>query len=132
MGIVTSFFNLFQGKPQSKPAPRPDIGVPPGPVYDQSNGEAFWFTNPSSAVERNFNALQSAAGPVAAFDYLLKHCAGGAELYRQAFRGSREESARVVNRYCVGANTGFVDGREYVLGGNPFTRTGGIRFKLPG
>lgn len=90
----------------------------------------------AKAASGNFDSLMEAGGEDPAFDYLIKHVSGGSSFFRQVWssRGlSSEESARLVNKYGTGANRGFVDANnnEYVFGGNPFTKEGGVRYKLP-
>jgi hypothetical protein len=81
---------------------------------------------------RNFNYLMATLGEDAAYDYLVKHVKGGANLVRDMFP-DRVQSAQIVQKYGVGASRGFIvkETNEYVLGGNIFTKQGGRRVKLP-
>ena len=102
------------------------------PAWQEREPEAPQQTlQTDSPAMRNFAHLKETLGDDAAYDYLMKHVEGGAELVRGMF-ADRQESARIVNRYAVGAQRGFIDGDEYVFGGNPFTKAGGQRVKLEG
>ena len=102
------------------------------PAWQEQEREAPQPTvQGDSPALRNFAHLKETLGDDAAYDYLMKHVEGGAELVRGMF-ADRQESARIVNRYAVGAQRGFIDGDEYVFGGNPFTKAGGQRVKLEG
>ena len=104
------------------------------PAWPETESEAPQPTvSDDSPTLRNFTHLKETLGDDAAYDYLIKHVPGGAEMVRGMF-ADRQESARLVNKYAVGSQRGFVDDRtgEYVLGGNPWTKDGGQRVKLPG
>lgn len=103
-------------------------------TFGKITSDTVYGTDDNQRYADNFDFLMKVAGPTAAYDYLFKHVDGGTALYRSAAQTAgkmSEDTAKIVYKYGRGAAKGRIEGNEYVIGGNPFTKEGGVRYKLP-